>query len=954
MTRHLICATLFLMFCFYAAPLPAQHSLAYDGKISAGGVEQVGFIAFSINAQDGTIAEAYSNETALTDQADQALELAPLWVRADLRDSFSRLSAADQDAAAGLILGIEDPRIIDEVAFMFAHNGPEMLGASRNYFDVIVLSAQWIYLVDEDLDYVEIIDEGDPAVDDDFSTTTRYTVRDDGEETTYTLPAEIYYWYIVQPILDCQETIRKIWPPSGFPSVDGEWWRQFYYEDNEELHYTRPHVLVYPNDITTFSLSSSDFDGPAAYSVFTGPERSYSSVVREIATRAPVFISFVHGEGRVNANYPNPDGHVFAVTMPLEIAAASGDNELLKNMLLAGQGNRPLREDILMSESLGDVEGRKILILRDRMPFDRDSDPNEDILDANDWDYDVLGSDALADLELTTTEAPFVPLEYIKIVVPSDQPLALYQALSDNAEKIETYVDNSGFFQFHGAVREEDDWTGLDMPFGIKAEAMDHGAATSDIEIMGFPLLKEVIEGTTYLWDRADAGTALSGERAYDPDEGALSKIGWWVSNNLPWRVAEMMLWRRNPSLQRGWDPVRLVYNHYGNCGELQDVLGAAARTLLIPCALTATHADDHVWNEFYDNDMWYPYQISWSGSSVHLSQWTVGADADVGGGKTISGMVATRPDCLIRNILGSYETVVNEDGIIEFGDYSFYVTLRATVVDKNGVPVDGARVFVATQSFYDPMGLSYATEATTGPDGVAEFTVGENNAYYYRVDSVFGSLPDPDHVDFWVGEEDTAEPGAVIEKTFQFTGLAPDGLPYRPIPAFGVSETSYNPPEPDEEALSLSIEVAAGRELAYGRNMIMDEMSWTEPLGQGLVDVYLLSADNYNAMIEGYAARAIHLEQETEGANFDIDLSKDSGTWYLVISNPFRVVNAKEVTVSIGTEPRTEPEAPAEDVEEDIPEGAAEGEEDAGADADADAGEDDGGGGGCGCAITQ
>jgi hypothetical protein len=935
---------------FQAAPSAADDSLSYEGKVSSGGVESVGILAFEISTDDGSIVAAGSGAAALTAQAEASLALAPAWIRADLRDLCSRVSQESQDAMAEQLLALDDPRLIDEVAFTFARLSPEIVERSRSHLDAAVENARWIYQVDADLDYVEVVDVGNPAADDDFYTTTRYRVMDGGAEVSYTLPQEMYYWYIVHPILDCAEWFYRIAPRTGLQSASGEWWRTFYYEDDETSDYVRPYVLVQPNEIDDAYLASADFGGPAAASFFTGPARSMSTVVRQTGSRMPAFVSFVHGDGRCcDASYPNPDGQVFATTIPVEAAALAGEGELLENMLRAGTGNRELRLDVLLSDNLGNTAPRKVLILRDRNPFDAASDPNETALAAFGWDVDVLPSADLDALVLTTSEAPFVPSDYVKIVVPSDQPLDLYRALSASAAKIEQFVDMGGVFELHGAVRPADDWTALPaMPFGLAALPMDGAHGADDVEAAGFPLLKEIIEDTPYLWDRQKV--ILPGERAFDPGEGAVAKIGWWTANSLPWRVQEMATWRRNPVIERSSYPARILYNHFGNCGEIQDVYGAAMRTLLVPCALMGTMADDHAWNEFYENDEWHPLQVDWSGSVTQIDNWGVAYDADTGGGKTIAGMTMTRPDCMLNNVLGRYEPEIDTDGIILSGDYSFYVTLRLTVVDREGKPVDGARILIATPGLYDPSSLSAATWAFTGKDGIAEFTVGENNAYYYQAESPIGTLPQPGYVDRLVTEAGTAEPGTVIERTIQFSGTDPaTGLDFPSIPRLAVSEASYTPPGDGAEAWNVTASVSVGRELAYGHSLI-DEKSWMEPAGDGALNVYLMDEADYGLLTGGMSAGAIHVAENITSDDFDLDLPTGSGKWYLVIAGPGRVTGAREVSALVETSLRS----PAEELpDEAVEESAGEAEEDVEPDG-GDGGEPGGEEGGCGCTLVS
>lgn len=910
--RSFLTLSLIVLTTILFSSMGFADEFSYTGKISSQGVESIGYIAFEIDSTAGQITPQIANEVTLTEEAINCLEIVPEWLKADLRDSLSRIPATQHSRVAEIILGVEDPRIIDEVAFVFAHMGPEMIdyAFSRGFLQVVVENAEWLYSLDEQLDYVQIIDVGSDTSEDGYYSTASYTIIDEeGSETEYTLPREIYYWYIVHPILDCQEQLRKVEPTRGFPSTSGFFWREFYYQDSPDQLYQRPYLLRHPNDITTVELSSMDFAGASAYSYFIGPERSYGSVIRQSGTLAPVFISFVHGDGRCcNNNYPNPDGHVFATTIPLEYPAENGDNRLLKNVVLAGQGNMALRKNMLMSQNFADVSDRKILIIRDRIPFDGDVDPNELILTAHAFDYDVIPSSSLNSLELVTDTAPYVPSEYIKIIVPSDQPIELYQALADNRDKIEQFVDYGGVFELHGATRPADDWSDIELPFGIRCAPMDGSNYISSIETGGFPLLKEVIENTRYLWNRQMVN--LPGERAYDPSEGAIAKIGWWVANNLPWNVAEMATWQRTVAPRRAVDPVKILYNHYGNCGEIQDVLAAAARTLLIPCSLTATFADDHVWNEFYDNDRWHPYQVSWSGSTTHIDNWSIAYDADTGGSKTISGMIVSRPDCYIYNILGRYSPTVNDEGIIEAGDYSFYITLRITVTDPLGNPVDGARILIATPSFYDPDALTIATWAFTDSSGVAEFTVGEGNAYYWQISSPLGYLPDPDHVQLLATEDQTAEPGTVIEKTLGYEGTTS-------VPSVEVRKAEYIPPAPDQEAITIHVNATAGRELQYGGNFAMAEKSFTQPLNTATFDIYVMDEQNYTNFTSALSASAIEIYPAQQENDFTVEIPLNSGNWYVVFANQARVTNAQEISLTVSTSYRPPAEQPLEQIEQ-------------------------------------
>jgi hypothetical protein len=642
-----------------------------------------------------------------------------------------------------------------------------------------------------------------------------------------------------------------------------------------------------------------------------------------------VLLEFVgEGGGCCSDGVPNPNGHVYVTTLALERAAASGDDELLHALLGAGPGNVPLRPDMLASSSMSDTVDMRILVVRDRIPYGLGSDPVQDgLAGLGIAPVDVIDSATFASLALVTTAAPFMPADYVKIVVPSDQPVELYTVLRGRAADLAEYVRRGGTFEFHGDSSA--DWTDLEMPFGIDASP----ASVTGLEIGGFPLLSRVMQGASYLWDGEHA--VLPGERAFDPGEGAVARVGWWIANNMTWRVAEMRVYRRDASLERGEQPARILYNHYGNCGELHYVFGAALRTVLVPTSLVGTSLDDHVWNEFHDASEWIPFQATWSGGRTRLDDWGVAYDADTGNSKTISVMVGKRGDGYLDNLLGRYPVTVDGEGLID-DDYSRHVTLSASVVDASGAPVDGARVIVISHYYYDPTGWYVGTWGVTGPDGTVDITVGEGNDYAVRVDSPLGTIPPTGGMDRWVSDWE-AEAGLVFERTFAYDGSG--GNPVGHVPVLDVSEQPFDPPT--EDLMHLSVEVQAGRELSYGVNYLR-EYSWREPIGPAAVDVMLLSADDYDLLLAGEPFEAGVLERGVTSTSLEVPLDPAGPDLFVVVASTGRVVNAREVSVEMETF------AADPGGEEPGPEAV-----DASTDTEAE-GDEVHAGGGCGCTIVN
>ena len=186
---------------------------------------------------------ALHGETApLTDLSLEAIGIAPAWLRHDLGLSL-RLQDADRaDELAALLVDIEDPRLIDEVAFTIAHISPQVLASPGFFPQLLVENAQGVYDRDPELDYVELIDEGDPEVDDDFWTTAVYRFSSKGVEQEREVDREIYYWFVVHPKLEDENPwYVDAWDPCSADGLecaatpdDGWHWRDFLWDKADD------------------------------------------------------------------------------------------------------------------------------------------------------------------------------------------------------------------------------------------------------------------------------------------------------------------------------------------------------------------------------------------------------------------------------------------------------------------------------------------------------------------------------------------------------------------------------------------------------------------------------------------------------------------------------------------------------------------------------------------------
>jgi hypothetical protein len=129
--------------------------------------------------------------------------------------------------------------------------------------------------------------------------------------------------------------------------------------------------------------------------------------------------------------------------------------------------------------------------------------------------------------------------------------------------------------------------------------------ASGDPADPGYQPLSSYLEGQDLLWKG----------RAYDKDDnGAIGDIIYWVLDSLDF----------GSDAERPVQPVRIYAKHLGRCGEHGDITTAAARSALIPNINLSAWANDHVWNEFWDQ-RW----VQWEPVNTYVEHYYYYADAD-------------------------------------------------------------------------------------------------------------------------------------------------------------------------------------------------------------------------------------------------------------------------------------------------------------------------------------
>ncbi len=189
----------------------------------------------------GTFAAVFTENNPvdrLTATAKTAIQKAPNWLREDLKDNLERMDATFQDIYGSMILNPSESRYRDEIAFCVANIGTANLQDPDFIPDLLEENAFYIYEHDQYLDYVRLVDVGNPDTNDDYYTTTFYLIEEDGSSVEYELPRDHYYWFIVHPKIE-DEWAMYIDPaavgdiPAAPPA--GVFWRDWLFTFSEEI-----------------------------------------------------------------------------------------------------------------------------------------------------------------------------------------------------------------------------------------------------------------------------------------------------------------------------------------------------------------------------------------------------------------------------------------------------------------------------------------------------------------------------------------------------------------------------------------------------------------------------------------------------------------------------------------------------------------------------------------------
>ncbi len=201
---------------------------------------------------------------------------------------------------------------------------------------------------------------------------------------------------------------------------------------------------------------------------------------------------------------------------------------------------------------------------------------------------------------------------------------------------------------------------------------------------IGYPLLREKLEGIRYLWDRKSyiQPKHRTWNWSISNHPTAVEAISYWVGKTIP-----VQAYGDRPS-----QPNVIAHEHNGWCGELYKVAVAALRSSLIPATGVTTRGEDHVWQMFYDEG-WHQSDNWWEDGGGSINRTDIYAYL---WGWNISSIHFFRGDGLIFDITDKY---LREDDL-RFVDFE--------VTDARGKGLDGIRILVLVKGPLDWSWIKY------------------------------------------------------------------------------------------------------------------------------------------------------------------------------------------------------------------------------------------------------
>ncbi len=357
----------------------------------------------------------------------------------------------------------------------------------------------------------------------------------------------------------------------------------------------------------------------------------------------------------------------------------------------------------------------------------------------------------------------------------------------------------------------------------------------------GYPVLREKLANTQVLWNGEQGWWAGNGT-PFDDTLPAVAVVGRWCAYTVPFSAQP----------DRPIQPNQIAHEHHGNCGEMQDILQAAARTALIPCGGVNDINEDHVWDEIWWQGKFEEWQVDLGGGPTNIKNPGCAYDYDHGGSKNCSAIWDWRNDGWQRSVISTYSNCC---------------TLTVQVYDSTARPADGEIVKLSSEAWGG--GMADCFYGVTDHNGRYTTTLGDNQNYYLVLDGPLGYYSAGQIID---SADDT--PGSSFFYACTLSARL-DSLVI--LPDSGTPLNQYR----------LDVSYSAGHEALYGYDCHnsngANEYAITS--APGTIDFFLTDHDQFEDYLQGQQFRAFVNDENTTAANHSLVLT-EPGNHYAVFSN--------------------------------------------------------------------
>jgi len=808
----------------------------------------------------------------LTELALDALALVPEWLQDDLAISLGKVDETHQDELALLVVDCGDPYLVDEIAFGIAHTSPEVLQGSLFFPELLSQNAEQIYEYDTVLEYVALVEVGEPGVDGDYHTTAAYQVEvEEGVIEERTIDRDLYYWYVVHPRLEDELPyyVDGWTSGAGVTPDEGYHWREFLWDraaDDCPADRTCPLLEEKMEGIEVLSrwgeASAYETDAIGGIWDFIG-----SAIHWGAGDERPIQPNRIYAVGCGNCGE-------YA-----DLFVSSSRTALVPCHNVGARSNDHTWGEWWDDQWWGEYGKYAGGVSRNRVDDDCDG-MADDGLDEEDGDADGY---TVADGDCDDNDAAVNPAA-TEIANGHDDDC---DGVADGGfSDPEIDADGDGFSIADGDCRDADasvypgaadiDGNGRDDDCdGVADDGLDDTDADAD----GFAIDAGDCDDT----DAAIFPGASELGNGRDDDCDGVADEGQWDAfadvDGDGYGLADGDCHDTDPTIHPGAteiadnyrdedcngnaDPIYDDEDHdgdgtsilWGDCDDTDPSRNPAAAEL--PNGVDDDcdgETDEGMLGHDRDGDGW----ILADGDCDDLDGGDHPDAADPGLSSNRLYMITS----------GRGDSFIGVDRTEDYG--TLHSTLEFEVTDADGAPVDGAVITIyGTWEVYGyPEAWAWAGEITTGLDGRASALVGEYNPYGYSISSPLGDNPEGNYL--YVGVEQT-----LPYETYAIADDVPGVMP--PLP----DVTEVASADTAELSLDFTFDVESHRVAADGAY----EGSFSIAEEGGRLDAFVVDAANYALFLDDEPFEAAYAETEITAGAAIVQLPLAEG-WVLVLSN--------------------------------------------------------------------